>query len=139
MQYNMTKTTLILFFSLAFLTLQAQDYAKFGVDTTYIPQGLEVGSIAPNFELKSAIGEVFSLKDALKTKQVIVVFYRGQWCPYCNRHLSNLSDSLNYLENKNAVVVAIGPETFENANRMEEKSGAEFIVLSDSKMNTMTD
>jgi peroxiredoxin len=125
-------------FVFSFFSLQAQDFEKYGMDTSYIPVGLEVGIQAPDFTLATGDKANFSLSETLKTKQVIVVFYRGQWCPYCNRHLSNLNDSLNLIEAKNAVVVAIGPETIKNKEKMKEKTGAQFILLSDKEMSVMS-
>ena len=51
-------------------------------------QGLQVGQHAPDFYQKDAEGKDFSLSDALKKGPVVLIFYRGQWCPVCNKHLS---------------------------------------------------
>ena len=51
------------------------------------PEGLFLGSKAPDFKAKDQQGQEWRLKDMLKKGKVIVIFYRGQWCPYCNREL----------------------------------------------------
>lgn len=119
--------------------LTAQDFEKNGMDTTYIPNGLKIGEIAPNFELKSVDGEIFTLYEIIKDKKVVIVFYRGQWCPYCSRHLSSINDSIDFINDKNAVVVAIGPESYENAEKMKGKAGDRFVLLPDANMKVMTD
>ncbi|MFY0671992.1 MAG: AhpC/TSA family protein [Bacteroidia bacterium] len=119
--------------------LNAQDFEKNGMDTTYIPIGLKVGSLAPDISLPTVNGDFFSLADAIQHKKVVLVFYRGQWCPYCSRHLSNLNDSLNLINEKNAIVVAIGPETVNNAEKMLDKSGNGLLIIADEEMKTLTD
>jgi peroxiredoxin len=70
-----------------------------------------------------------------------VIFYRGQWCPICSRHLSILQDSLTYLEDKGVKVVAISPEKQENLKKTEEKTDASFTLLYDEdyKISKMFD
>ena len=106
---------------------------KKGVDTTkYIPTGLKVGDKAPEINLYSLDGELVSSRELLKEKQLVIIFYRGEWCPVCERYLSNLNDSLSYIIEKNAEVLVIGPETFENAKKIEKSTHANFTLLPDT-------
>jgi len=52
---------------------------------TIYPGGLKVGDAAPVFTAKDQNGKTISLKEALKKGPVVMLFYRGQWCPFCNK------------------------------------------------------
>ena len=56
--------------------------------------GLKVGHQAPDFTLKNALGNKVSLYEQLNKGPVVLVFYRGAWCPFCNMHLHSLNKSL---------------------------------------------
>ncbi len=74
------------------------------------PSGLQVNDKAPEFTAKDQNGKVISLKDELKNGKVVLIFYRGQWCPYCNKQLKGIEDSLSLITSKGATVLAITPE-----------------------------
>src|SRR6185436_14154847 len=99
-------TTIALFVSISFA--QAQDK----------PEGLFINSKAPDFKAKDQNGNEVSLKDMRKKGNVVVVFYRGNWCPFCNRYLKKLQDSLELIQAKGAQVVAISPEGEEGVDSM---------------------
>lgn len=96
-----------------------------------VPQGLTVGETAPVFKAIDHKGEELFLPDLYKKQPLVVVFYRGVWCPACNEYLSNLTDSLKYITNAGARVIAISPETAENVKRTVDSTGAKFSVLAD--------
>lgn len=60
-----------------------------------------------------------------------MIFYRGFWCPVCNRHLGKIQDSLKLITEKGAVVIAVSPEKPEFLDKMSEKTGAQFTLLYD--------
>ena len=65
--------------------------------------GLKTGEIAPTFTALDNAGKSIDLKELLKThKAVVLFFYRGQWCPYCNKQIKQLQDSLQLLTEKGA-------------------------------------
>ena len=66
-----------------------------------------------------------------------MLFYRGQWCPYCNKQLSHFSDSLAMLTAKGAILLAITPETAENMKKTIEKTKTNFPVIEDDGMAIM--
>jgi peroxiredoxin len=103
------------------------------------PTGLKVGDMAPMFSGTDQNGQQFSLQAALKKGDVILMFYRGQWCPYCNKQMSQMNDSLSTITSKGATVVAISPEVQENVAKTIEKTKASFPVISDTKMQIMKD
>ncbi len=122
-----TTTALIAF--LISLTSFAQDNTK--------PQGLFVGDKASLFKGKDNNGIEFNLADQLKKGSVVMVFYRGEWCPYCNKELSLINDSLSFILAKGATVVAISPETAENVSKTVSKTKATFPIISDGGMAIM--
>ena len=101
------------------------------------PEGLFIGSKAPDFKAKDQNGNEVRLKELLKKGKVVLVFYRGQWCPYCNRELSRLQDSIQLIKDKGATVVAVSPEKQERIAATVEKTKAEFPVLYDEGLKIM--
>ena len=94
-------------------------------------EGIKVGAKAPLFSAKDQHNNTYLLKKALKKGPVVVLFYRGQWCPVCNKHLSQLQDSLQQIYDKGATVVAISPESSEYLKMMAEKTHTSFTLLYD--------
>ena len=103
------------------------------------PKGLKVGDTAPLFAATDNNGKPFSLESALKKGDVVLMFYRGQWCPFCNKQMSQMNDSLSLITGKGATVVAISPEIQENVVKTIEKTKASFPVISDVQMKIMKD
>lgn len=133
-KYNMKKISFL--FGLAIVMFATTiGYAQ---DNMGKPEGLKVGDKAPDFTIKNSNGsETFNLSKALKKGPVVLVFYRGQWCPFCNKHLSQLNDSLSQIQAKGATVVAISPETDENIAKTVEKTKASFAILHDEQLVVM--
>jgi peroxiredoxin len=101
------------------------------------PEGLFINSKAPDFKATDQYGAEIRLKDVLKDSLVVLVFYRGQWCPYCNRQLKKLEDSLHLIKEKGAVLIAISPEKPEFISKTIEKTKASYPVLYDKEMKIM--
>ena len=93
--------------------------------------GLTVGEKAPDFKAKDQNGKTITLQTTLKRGKVVVLFYRGFWCPNCSRAVQNLQDSLQLLTDKNVSVIAISPEGVDGVTKTVSKSKATFSVLSD--------
>src|SRR5262245_50362172 len=74
------------------------------------PEGLFINSKAPDFKGVDQSGTELNLKDLRKLGPVVLVFYRGYWCPYCSKYLKTLEDSLQLVKEKGAQVVAITME-----------------------------
>ena len=99
------------------------------------PEGLFINSKAYDFKAKDQNGNDVSLKELRKKGNVVVLFYRGNWCPFCNRELKRFQDSLNLITAKGAQVVAITPEGQEGIDSTIAKTGATFPILYDKDMN----
>lgn len=93
--------------------------------------GLKVGDIAPNFTALDIYENKYSLADALSKGEVVLIFIRGQWCPFCNKHLKEIQDKLPFIYQKGASVVVVSPEKSDFIKLTIEKTGAEFSVLYD--------
>lgn len=89
------------------------------------------GDKAPNFSLPNALGESITLYDELKKGPVILTWYRGSWCPYCNIQLHDYQQSLETIQTAGAQLMAISPELPDSALSWQEKNELEFVVLSD--------
>ncbi len=95
-------------------------------------KGIAVGTPAPDFEAYDQNEELFQLQTALKNGPVVLIFYRGHWCPVCNRHLNTIQDSLKLIMEKGATVVAVSPQKPDYLQKMQDKTGAEFRLLFDN-------
>lgn len=93
--------------------------------------GLSVGDEAPDFELPDATGRPVRLSDLLKDGPVVLSFYRGEWCPYCNLTLRTWQQRLADVTNAGARFVAVTPQRPSNALTITEKHELAFPVLSD--------
>ncbi len=100
----------------------------------FIKQILKVntGEKAPDFTLNNATGENIRLYEVLKESRVILVFYRGTWCPYCNLILSHYQSYLTQFEERGATLIAISSQTPDQSLSIQEKNNLEFEVLSDN-------
>ncbi len=102
-----------------------------------IPEGLSLNQRAPDFAARDQFGQMVSLKDELKKGAVVILFYRGQWCPYCNKQLMRFEDSLHMIRAKGANLLAITPEAQEGVSKTTEKTKASFQILSDNDLEIM--
>ncbi|HSU29414.1 MAG TPA: peroxiredoxin-like family protein [Chitinophagaceae bacterium] len=95
------------------------------------PEGLFIGSKASDFKGKDQFEQEIRLKDLLKKGKVVLLFYRGYWCPYCNKELLRFQDSLQLIRDKGATLIAVTPEKPENITKTMEKTMAQFSILFD--------
>jgi peroxiredoxin len=89
------------------------------------------GDRAPGFILTGARGETVCLSQLLRSGPVVLSFYRGGWCPYCNLELRALQTILPRIRALGASLVAISPQTPEASLSTAEKDALQFPVLSD--------
>jgi len=103
------------------------------VNTQIAEQSLKMGDLVPDFTLNNASGKSVSFKSLLAQGKVVISFYRGGWCPYCNLELRALEQSLPQIKALGATLVAISPETPDSSLSTSEKNNLTFEVLSDLK------
>jgi peroxiredoxin len=94
-------------------------------------RALQIGAVAPDFILPDAQGKPVRLQALLKNGPVVVVFYRGGWCPFCNIHLKGFQRCLPQIKKLGAQVVAISPQLPDNSLSTQEKDQLKYPVLSD--------
>lgn len=98
-----------------------------------LDRALKVSDSAPDFTLPDAFGHEVSLKTLLKAGPVVISFYRGEWCPFCNLELRALQEALPRINNLGASLIAISPEKPDGGLIVTEKNKLTFLVLSDFK------
>ncbi|MBR2648611.1 MAG: AhpC/TSA family protein [Sediminibacterium sp.] len=101
------------------------------------PTGIEVSSKAPVFAAKDQAGNMIKLAEYNKKGPVVLVFYRGQWCPYCNKQLKAIQDSLSMIVGKGASLIAISPEKAENVAKTIAKTKATYPIIFDDGLQIM--
>lgn len=94
-------------------------------------RAVKEGDIAPDFTLPNARGDQVSLYARLARGPVVLAFYRGGWCPYCNIQLRAYQAMLPELQSIGASLMAISPEPPDASLTTTEKNELEFDVLSD--------
>lgn len=92
---------------------------------------LAIGEIIPNFELENAVGERVNVEDLLENGPLVISFYRGAWCPYCNMELAAYQEVLSDLIEAGGQLVAISPELPDSSMSLIEKHGLKYQILSD--------
>lgn len=90
-----------------------------------------VGDVAPNFILNNALEKPVALNDYLKKGKVVLTWYRGGWCPYCNLTLRQLQNELPNFKANGANLIALTPELPDKSLSTAKKHDLEFEVLSD--------
>ncbi len=101
------------------------------VRTGIASQSLKEGEQAPDFTLPDAFGHSVTLSEFLKRGPVVLTFYRGEWCPYCNLQLRAYQQILPQIKELGATLIALSPQTADNSLSTVEKAELTFIVLSD--------
>lgn len=100
-------------------------------DSGILDKALKKGDKAPDFTLQNPVGESVNLYAELEKGPVILTWYRGSWCPYCNLQLHDYQKHLVDIQSAGAQLIAISPELPDGALSLTEKHALEFIVLSD--------
>ncbi len=119
---------IILFTPIMVFTSNAQNQIYKDVNQA---KGLPIGAQIEDFTAIDQFDNTFRLSEQLKKGPVVVIFYRGQWCPVCNRHLGQLQDSLALIQLSGARLVAVAPEQPPFLKSMAKKTEAEFSLLYD--------
>ena len=100
-------------------------------DSDILNNAYKTGDQLPDISLPNAKGDTIHLKEELKKGTLVIAFYRGGWCPYCNIELKALQNALPEIQTKGAQLIAITPETPDNSLSTQEKNELTFEVLTD--------
>jgi peroxiredoxin len=90
----------------------------------------------PSFALKDIDGKTVSSDELLKKGNLVVVFYRGAWCPFCNLYLNKLQKNAGKIKEAGGNLVAISVENPDKSSGVAQKNELEFTVLSDPQLET---
>lgn len=93
---------------------------------------IQVGAALPEFILTDALGKSIPSRTLLARGPILIIFYRGKWCPFCNLQLASLQKHLAEFEAKGVNLVAITPELPTETLSTTDKQGLKFTVLSDT-------
>lgn len=101
------------------------------IESGQADRALKAGDVAPEFTLENADGKSVSSRELLANGPLIVSFYRGVWCPYCNMDLKALEAARTEFEARGAHLVAISPQTPSNSRKSQRDNALGFPILSD--------
>ncbi|MEH1800004.1 MAG: peroxiredoxin-like family protein [Nostoc sp.] len=101
------------------------------ISSGMIDQSLKVGDITPNLILPNAFGQLVELQKLLVTGPVVISFFRGSWCPFCNLELAGLQQALPAIKTLGASIIAISPQNNHHTISTVEKHELTYEVLSD--------
>lgn len=111
----------------------AQDIMRKAIEdleaTVILKHAVKTGDKFPDFTLPNAQGKTITLSEQLQKGKVVITFYRGGWCPYCNLELKAFQEVLPQIKEKGATLIAITPETPDNSLSTKEKNELDFEVL----------
>ncbi len=114
---------------------KAQDIMSSAIEelatTDILDRAFKTGDSIPEIRLSNAKGDLIDLQSILSEHKIVLVFYRGVWCPYCNLELRAWQKVIAQIEEKGAKLVAISPQTPDNTLTTLEKNELSFEVLSD--------
>lgn len=100
-------------------------------ESDIVANAVKVGDKAPEFSLSNHKGDTVTLSKVLETGPVVLTWYRGAWCPFCNMQLRNLQRLLPEFNSYGANLLALSPEKPDGSLSVKEKNDLEFEVLSD--------
>ena len=86
---------------------------------------------APDFTAPTYEGRDVTLSDQYKKGPVVLIFYRGEWCPYCNIHLKSFQERLDDFQKLGATILAVSVDKQEYGVKIVQKDSLGFEVISD--------
>ncbi len=139
LKISFSGTLLVLFLIISTFSGKSQqtDFAKFGISEKNIPKGIAVGEKAPVFKAKDYLGKEVDLQKYIGKSAIVLIFYRGNWCPVCSKYLKNYTDSMKMVTNRGAAVLFITPETAEGAEKTVKKTKLAYRIVIDSDEQIM--
>lgn len=121
--------------------LHAQEMDKNAVSKTAVPSRPEdispllIGEKIPSVSLADQEGMMINLNAVVAMKPTVLVFYRGGWCPFCNKQLSALQEIQSFLDKKGYQIIAISTDSPENLRSTSKKNELGYKLLSDADLS----
>ena len=114
-------------------------FSTLSVNAQISKEHLEVGEKAPTIIGVDQNGKAINSLEILEEKQIMLVFYRGNWCPYCRKHLKSLQENLEEFTKKGVYVIVVTPEVTDKTTETTEKLNATFSIIYDKDNKIMND
>lgn len=133
----MIKKILLGFLGLIIIAL-VSGYFYFTAGSETYPEVLAQGRTAPDFTATDQHGQRLQLSELTRKGPVVLIFYRGLWCPACQKHLEELQASLDQFIAKGASVVAVTPEMTEQTNQSVPVKSTSISIIHDRDNRIMT-
>ncbi len=114
-------------------------FSTYNITSQIINEHLEVGNQAPEIIGIDQNGLKINSTEILKNNKILMVFYRGNWCPHCKKHLKSLQDHLNEFAKNGVYVLVVTPETVEKTKETQEKLKTTFSIVHDKDNKIMND
>ena len=106
-------------------------FCSFHLSGQISPDNFSIGDIAPDISGVDQNGKTLSSSDILKDHKILLIFYRGYWCPHCRKHLASVQKHLDEFVKKGVYVIVVTPETVEKTMETSEKIKANFSIVHD--------
>ena len=119
------------FASLLFLLFTVFTYGQIDLSP------LVVGEVAPSISGTDQFGHAINTTALLPDQKILLIFYRGNWCPHCKKHLAKLQDNMEELSDKNVKVLVVTPEKVEKTKETSENWNASYSILHDTDNEIM--
>ncbi|MDQ7089848.1 MAG: redoxin domain-containing protein [Methylococcales bacterium] len=113
------------------------DHISQQLDDEAIATGIALGEQAPDFSLKNHQGDEVNLNQLLQKGPVVLSFYRGDWCPICKIELKAQQEALEEITAMGGCLLAIAPQTSEQAFQLYQEMGLDFELLSDPEQKVI--
>lgn len=114
-------------------------FVSLGMSGQIDSEHLEIGERAPQINATDQNGKKINSTEILESEKILLVFYRGNWCPHCKKHLGELEKNLNALKEKGVFVLVVTPESVEKTKETQEKFKTSFSIVHDSGNQIMKD
>lgn len=132
------KTSLaLLFFSFAFICSSIGVNAQISTEIPTKPEDVSpllIGENIPVIKVPDAMGKPFDLNSAIAQQPAILIFYRGGWCPWCNKQLSGLQEIAPELKKMGYQIIAMSTDSPDNLTASATKNKLEYTLLSDADL-----
>jgi peroxiredoxin len=112
--------------------------AQTSIDIPSKPEDISpllIGENIPVIKLVDAMGKDFDLNSAIARQPTILIFYRGGWCPFCNKQLSGIQEIEPELKKIGYQIIAISTDSPDNLKISAAKNKLEYTLLSDADLN----
>ncbi len=114
-------------------------FSAFNMKSQINNEYLQIGDQAPEIAGVDQNGLIINSTEILKSNKILMVFYRGNWCPHCKKHIGSLQDHLSEFTKKGVYVMVVTPESVDKTKETAEKWDTNFSIIHDVDNKIMID